>query len=66
MNKFCSKECEDMGSICDFCKNYKDEFRDIKKLDEFAGNGICLVDDSEVDALGGYNCDNFQCFKVKG
>lgn len=67
MAKFCSDECE---SLCDFCQHYKDEYRDIKKITRadgslsFAGEGICDVDNHETDALDGYNCDNFECFRL--
>jgi hypothetical protein len=65
MAKFCEDDC---SAICDFCKNYQDEYRDINKTIredgelEFAGNGICSVDNAEVDACDGDNCDNFICF----
>lgn len=65
MAVFCSDDCKDMGSICDFCKHYRDEYRDILKLNEFAGNGVCAFDNSEVDACDGYNCDNFMCFRIE-
>ena len=71
MVKFCDKECEERGSICDFCIYYLDEYRDILKLKdehgrlEFAGDGICKIDKHEVDACSGYNCDNFHCFVIK-
>ena len=65
MSKFCSKECKDIGSICDFCTNYRDEYRDIRKMkDKFAGDGICSIDKSKVFASDGYGCDNFVCFKI--
>jgi hypothetical protein len=69
--KFCCEECRDIGSICDFCKHYQDEYRDIKKLKypeghfKFAGEGICDIDNHETDACAGYECDNFECFNVK-
>jgi hypothetical protein len=71
MAKFCSDECKETGSICDFCNHYKDEYRDIKKIIDiegnlrFAGVGICDIDNSETDAISGYNCDNFECFMIK-
>lgn len=70
MAKFCSDECEEMGSICDWCIHYKDEYRDIKEIRredgslEFAGEGICAVDSHETDACDGYNCDNFECSMI--
>lgn len=71
MAKFCSDDCKETGSICDFCKHYKDDYRDIKKLKNkdgslrFAGDGICDVDNHETDACDGYNCGNFECFRIK-
>ena len=68
MAKFCEDDC---SSICDFCKNYMDEYRDIdKSIDDngkqrFAGNGICNVDKHEVDCTDGENCDDFICFMSK-
>jgi hypothetical protein len=71
MARFCSDECREMGSICDFCKHYKDEYRDIKKLKhsdgrfKFAGEGICDIDNHGTDADAGYNCNNFVCFLLQ-
>lgn len=71
MAKFCSKRCKDIGSICDCCKHYKDEYRDIKRLRRedgtlrFAEVGICDIDNSETLAEGGYKCDNYECRNVK-
>jgi len=70
MAEFCNDECEEQGSICDFCIFYLDEYRDILELKdedgkpEFAGNGICKIDKHEVDACDGYNCNNFHCFRI--
>jgi|GEM_PF-3538940 hypothetical protein len=72
MAKFCSVECKETGSICDCCKHYQDEDRDIKKLKRedgtlaFAGGGICDIDGSETDACAGYNCDDFECTLSEG
>ncbi len=62
MAKFCSEECD---AICDFCKFYKDDDRDIKKNGEFAGEGICEIHDIRVFCHEGYNCDDFECKNVK-
>jgi len=68
MAKFCEDNC---SSICDFCRNYQDEYRDINKSIgkdgklEFAGNGICSVDNAEVDCTDGENCDDFECTRSK-
>ena len=37
MAKFCSEECEEAGSICDFCKHYKDEYPVIITAVTYAG-----------------------------
>lgn len=62
MAKFCGDDCI---AICDFCKHYKDEYRDINGLDQFVGEGICGIDNHETDACGGYKCDGFECFRIK-
>ena len=70
MAKFCNKECEDRGSICDFCLYYKDEYRDILKLKNkngnilFAGNGMCEITKEDTLAIDGFNCNNFKCFNI--
>lgn len=65
MAKFCDKQCEEQGAICDFCKNYLDEDRDINKLNTFVGVGICNITKEEVDACDGFGCEHFECFRVK-
>ena len=68
MAEFCDDDCV---AICDFCDNYLDEYRDIRKLKRengilrFAGDGECKIDKHKVDACDGYNCDNFHCFRIK-
>lgn len=70
MARFCSKECEQEGGLCDFCTHYKDEYRDIKKLKDkngnlkFAGEGICDITKENVMADDGYKCNNFECFMI--
>ena len=56
--KFCSEDCH---IICDFCKHYIDEYHD--RENEFAGEGICDIDNHATDASGG--CDNFECFRIE-
>lgn len=71
MAKFCSKECEETEAICDHCRHYKDEYKDIKKLRrengtlKFAGVGICDIDALETHAEEGYKCNNFECRNIK-
>ena len=66
MAKYCSEGCIE---VCDFCKHYKDEYRDIQKLKKedgtlmFAGEGICKVTGKEIDAS--YFCDDFECFRLE-
>jgi hypothetical protein len=55
---FCIDYCE---AICASCEKYRDKYEGINR---FAGEGICEVDGSEVDALDGFECDNFYCFLV--
>jgi len=62
MAKFCSQECKDIGSICDFCLHYRDEYENIEG--KFAGEGLCDIDNSEVDACDGMACNNFECFRI--
>ena len=66
MAKFCSDECKQQGSICDFCIHYADQYRDIEgKECEFAGYGICKISNEEVEANEGYHCNDFECCEIK-
>lgn len=58
---YCNNECREVGSICDFCKYYKDEYEGTDK--GFAGEGICKVKNIEVLAHDGCD-DDFHCFKA--
>ena len=66
MAKYCSKSCH---AICDFCRFYKDKYRDIeKKIDDngrsmFAGIGVCEITKEEVTADN--FCDGFYCFRAE-
>lgn len=62
MAKFCSEDCV---VICDFCKHYRDTYRDIEKNGKFAGESVCIVDGKSVSACDGYGCENFECFRIK-
>jgi hypothetical protein len=57
MAKFCSDDCT---SVCDFCKYYIDNGTE----NEFEGEGKCNIDNSEVEACDGMNCNNFECFRI--
>ena len=62
MAEFCSSSCV---AICDFCKNYKDEDRDIKKIaGGFAGEGVCDITKQKVEASDGASCNDFKCFQA--
>lgn len=63
MAKFCSEQCKQTGSICDFCKHYRDDYEGLDT--GFAGSGKCDIDNSETNASDGYNCDNFECFNLQ-
>lgn len=43
MAKFCSEGCFD---ICDFCKHYVDDYKDI--VGRFAGSGVCNINNSQT------------------
>lgn len=67
MGKFCSESCK---AICDYCKFYRDYYRDMLKLTDeegnlqFAGLGTCLIAEDEVDA--GWGCGvHFECINIE-
>lgn len=60
MGRFCSEECREVGSVCDFCKNYKDN-----GVGVFSGSGICSVDNTDVFAMDGYSCKDYVCSEIK-
>lgn len=62
MAKFCSEECKKEGSICDFCKHFKDN--SLNTADPKDDKGLCLITNKEVSSKGGANCDNFECFNI--
>lgn len=61
MAKFCSKECEERGNICDFCFYYIDNS---SLIDEecYQGEGKCKLNNEKVNALDG--CYKFKCFNL--
>lgn len=60
MAKYCS---QDRKAICDFCKYYKDLYRDILKNGDFRGKGKCTKKGHHVYA--DWYCDDFECFNMK-
>lgn len=62
MAKYCNAECEEVGSICDFCKHYLDDNENTEK--SFAGEGLCLAKNIRVDALDSCD-DDFYCFRIE-
>lgn len=62
MAKYCDKECEEMGSLCDYCIYYKDDLEGVEG--KFAGEGLCIKKDIRVDAYD--SCaDDFHCTLVE-
>ena len=70
MPKFCSKECEEIGAVCDFCKYYDYNGKDlvgedgkIYKQAIYVGKGYCRLHKEHRDPYEG--CNDFVCFKIK-
>lgn len=61
MPKFCSKECEEQGTICDFC-----EFYDFNGDENgaYTGDGWCNKFNIQKEPFEGYNCEEFVCFRI--
>lgn len=62
MPKFCNKECEIMGSVCDFCIHYLDDAHG--KENGFAGEGLCMAKKRHVDATDSCE-DDFECVMLE-
>ena len=60
MKIFCSMECADMGSICDFCKH----LHDYKGKNDYY-DGYCKLKAINVNFDNGFNCDDFICYTIK-
>lgn len=58
MAKYCGEDCEKIGSICDFCKHYKDDSE--LTGGKFEGEGICAIKNVRTDALDSCD-DDFYC-----
>ena len=61
MPKFCSDDCQDTGSICDFCTWY--DFNG-NEDGAYIGDGWCRKFEEQADPSDGHNCDEFICFRV--
>jgi len=59
---YCDKECEEMGSLCDFCVYYLYDKHSDKNV--FAGEGLCQKKNIRVDAIESCD-DDFHCSLVK-
>lgn len=60
MKRFCSKACEVVGAVCDFCIFY-----DFNGDDDgcYTGDGYCRFHQKQIDPEEG--CADFICFRVK-
>ena len=69
MAKYCSKECEEIGAICDFCKYYDYNGEDIIEDDKvykdalYVGKGFCRLYKKQRDPHEG--CNDFVCNMIK-
>ena len=61
MSQFCSRGCEQNGSICDFCKFYN--FNGDEN-GAYTGNGWCRKLKVHKDPEEGYKCEEFVCFLI--
>lgn len=61
--KFCSKECERNGAICDSCTHFVPYINTVNQLS--SNVGICKVIGEEVERSDGYNCTHYVCFKIR-
>ena len=60
IGKFCSKECEETGPLCDFCHHY--EF-DKDKRGRYTGKGWCRLHKKRCEP--GSSCEDFECFQYQ-
>jgi len=70
MAKYCSKECEEIGAVCDFCKYYDyngkdfiDENGKVHKEAIYVGRGYCRLHKEKRDP--GDGCNDFVCQYIK-
>ena len=68
--KYCSKECELYNGICDFCKYYDYNGKDLVKDGKtyhgaiYTQAGWCRLHKRRQEPSD--NCSNFECYNVKG
>ncbi len=60
MAKYCSKECEQVGAVCDFCIYY--DFN-ADEHGNYVENGYCNYHKEKRDPEQG--CEDFVCYLVK-
>lgn len=59
---YCSEECEETGSCCDYCIFYQDS--GLHAGGDFRGDGLCLKKGVCVEAYQGCD-DDFHCSLAK-
>lgn len=61
MALFCDKDCEERGSICDFCKFYR--FNGCVD-GSYTGDGWCRKFNKQKEPEEGCGCSEFVCFRI--
>lgn len=58
MAKYCGKDCEDMGPVCDYCTHF-----DYNGTQDgvYTGNGFCRNGNKPTEPE--FGCDDFECFQ---
>lgn len=64
MATFCSKECERMGSLCDFCVHFAPEIEYNGDAMIPLDHGTCIATGKDVERCEGFKCEFFVCFKA--
>ena len=60
MAKYCNKECEEVGVVCDFCIHFDFNADDKENYTE---DGYCNYHKEKKDPSEG--CSEFVCFNIK-
>ena len=70
MAKYCSKECEETGAFCNFCKYYDYNRKDlvgengkVYKKAIYVGRGYCRLHKERRHP--GEECNDFVCYKIR-
>ena len=69
MAKYCNKECEGTGAVCDFCLFYDYSGTDLViegityKGALYTGNGYCRLHKKQKDP--GEGCNDFICYLME-